>query len=232
MHRTSKIPKRQRQSVVEKSSQLNPEIFQLGANITSIARGAGGLAIGGYIAFHHPEAHSLVLSGEVASLAISDKVDGWLGKYAARLRGYKNKFGQRIDERMDKVAVHGVMAGAGIQAFANGQSILGTAFVASQAVIAGRDYIVNRERKIAAERGINVGARLYNRIKTALQFGVLMVAVSPINSPENVAPVAGAAIATAIGAVAGGAYFIHELQNTPTEIQALPVMNEYMPDVA
>ena len=203
----------------------NPEIFQGAANVTSVARAAGGLLIGTYVALH-PEAHSMTIAAEVGVLAFSDKVDGWLGKLAARIRRVKDKVGQKLDPLMDKWAMHAMMIGLGVQSFREGNIALGSAIASSEVALMVRDKWVSDERAIAASENKNASSPMYTRLKTVGQFAVVTAAMSTYNVPEHTPELVGGFVGTTVYALGSGIKCVQDMRNAeplpiiPTEIAA------------
>lgn len=129
----------------------------------------------------NPDHKSWLFGGAVAAIGTTDKVDGILGRWAAKVKGVATSVrGAWLDQLSDKVYVHGALGGIAVGAFAEGHPVFGAACLANQAVVVARDVWVTKARKRAETGGADTKARWLGKLKTVLQMGVISVATSPI----------------------------------------------------
>lgn len=157
-------------------------VLRAGANIVSISRGIGGIALGYKVATNDYPANRWNMALGTALFAVSDRVDGEMARAANRLDGQQGTIGPWADQMSDKLFTTGLTIGLARACFTNHRRVTGTIMTAVAAVSTARDVMVTRKR-IQAEQSdlqIDTGAKMFGKIKTAVQLAGLTAAVSPL----------------------------------------------------
>jgi phosphatidylglycerophosphate synthase len=176
-------------------------------------------------------ARSWLFAGAIAAIAATDKLDGTLGRQAAKLRGdTTGEHGAWLDQLSDKVLVHGALGGIAVGAAMHGNEAFGIICAANQTVMIARDIWVTHERSEASGRGRETKAQTLGKLKTVMQMGFISIAASPVANlnPSNVmnggeAVLAGALTATSGLAIASGVALVRSLRrHEPILAEAQP----------
>jgi phosphatidylglycerophosphate synthase len=177
-----------------------------------------------------PSSRTYLFAGAIAAIGATDKADGILSRYAAKLRGGEtSEHGAWLDQLSDKVYIHGALGGIAAGAMLHGRPTFGAICMGSQAVIAARDVWVTRERKSASGDGKETKAQWLGKLKTVMQMATVSIAASPITNfgaGENINTgellAGGAVVATAGLAVASGVALVNNLNSQEPRLKLVP----------
>jgi phosphatidylglycerophosphate synthase len=164
----------------EKRNLRRGNFYRRAANFICKSRIAAAPLVFGYTAFTADYAN-WKFGAAMGLLQVSDKVDGVLGRRAAKhLNESTTAEGARLDQYSDKVLFHGTVGGLALNALFTGHAGLGMTYAANQLVAGARDWKVNGLRAEAEAHNIDVRARKSGKIKTLVYGGALTIASTPI----------------------------------------------------
>lgn len=199
------------------------DTYQKAANSLSWLRVAAAPIIAERILTSENSYRGWLMAGGIAVLGATDKVDGWLGRKAAKLRfGLENTRGAWLDQLSDKVFVHGILGSLAVKEAIDGNKGLAAVYGINQAVILARDMWVTNVRSEASRQDIDIKARSLGKLKTAAQIATLSAITAPIfdsHEAGSLAIQAGAVTATTALAIASGVSLARELHNNQERVK-------------
>lgn len=149
-------------------SEISKEAARLTANGLSVGRGLAGPALAQYFLITPPEQRTWKHAGVVAGLVATDKIDGYLGRYAEA-----SKLGAWLDQMADKAFVLPPMI-----ALAKNGEIEDHHWK----IKLGRDVGVTALRSAVHMNGGSTSAETIGKIKASAEMTGLVMASSPLAS--------------------------------------------------
>lgn len=152
------------------------------ANVLTLARAAGGVALNHYIEAT-PDYQSWKTAGAFTVLAATDG-EGFLARWGRRRQGKEeskrrpwNAYG---DHLADKVLVDGVMQAIAHREEANGHRSYAMVVSAASKTTITRDVVTTADRIVADTQNIDTRAQNEGKMKALEQYAVTAVALSPL----------------------------------------------------
>ncbi|MCA9342875.1 hypothetical protein KC950_02590 [Candidatus Saccharibacteria bacterium] len=147
-------------------SEISKQVARVGANSLSIGRGVAGLWLAHELRTTQPKDRDWVMASKVASLVITDTIDGKMGRYAN-----PSRLGSWLDQMSDKAFVLPPMI-----TLANKGEIADYHWQ----VKLGRDIGVTALRSVVHLNGGSTAAETLGKMKATAEMTGLVVASSPL----------------------------------------------------
>lgn len=158
-----------------------------------------------------PSYRSWALTGVVAGLFATDKIDGTWARRAAEILGTETTAeGAKKDERADKRLCHAIFAGIAVRETLNGNVAYGALIGGADGLMAARDHVVGQYRDRGIELGVDGKARSGGKAKLVVLGATATLAVSPLANrhSDHILGATGQVIASA-AMLAGAAMSVH-----------------------
>lgn len=181
------------QAVWEQHNELLGVAAEQGANLLSITRGVGAVALNRYIA-NNENYQSWKTVGAFTLLALTD-MEGKLARWGRKLRGKDEKelrpFQSYLDHLTDKLLIDGTMTAIAQRETQSGNVIYGKVVGAVAGTTIARDVATTGDRIVADFQGIDTRAQSSGKIKAVKQFVATGFALSPLARSKAGKAVAG-----------------------------------------